>query len=106
MSPLYEFAYRRLSGEAAHPTLTSLERHIGRGSAGQIKTLTFRPQREGLESILSASIFAILAAMDTLGEVFTHLDMRDTIAAHNARHHALSPSAPDSPVMGSDQTDS
>ena len=96
MGPLYEFVYRRLSGDAAHPTIASLERHVGRGDIGQLKKLTFSPQREGLESILSASIFALLAAMDALVDVFARQDIRDKVATYNTRHHALSPSSADS----------
>lgn len=96
MAPLYEFVYRRLSGDAAHPTLASLERHVGRGDIGQLQKLTFSPQRDGLESILTASICALLAAMDTLADVFARQDIRDKVTTYNARHYALSTGVADS----------
>lgn len=89
MDPLYEVVYRSLSGDAAHPSLASIERHFGRNGAGQVEKLLFSPQRDGMEKVLSAAISAFLAALEALGEVFPRDDIRAMINTFNARHHAL-----------------
>lgn len=91
MDFLYEFVYRRLSGEHGHPTLTSLEWHFSRGEFGLVDSLTFKPQRAGLETVLTSTICALLAAMEAVSDVFERPDIREAVRALNARHHALSP---------------
>lgn len=89
MDPLYEVVYRTLSGDAAHPSLTSIERHFGRNDSGQVERLIFSPQRDGMEKVLSAAICAFLAALGALGVVFPRDDIMVMIETFNARHHAL-----------------
>lgn len=94
MDPLYEVVYRMLSGDAAHPSIASIERHFGRNDSGQVEKLIFSPQRDGMEKVLSAAIVAFLAALEALGCVFPEHDIRTMADMFNARHHALGSPAP------------
>ncbi|MGE8704014.1 MAG: DUF5677 domain-containing protein [Achromobacter sp.] len=89
MDGLYDVVYRQLSGDAAHVSLASVERHVARGASGRIERLIFGPQRDGLESILSAATSALLGAMEVLHDVFPIHDIRQAIDEHNARHHSI-----------------
>ncbi|WP_186071818.1 DUF5677 domain-containing protein [Burkholderia gladioli] len=89
LDTLYEIVYRRLSGDAAHPTLASMERHFGRDNAGQVVRLLFGPQRDGMESILSAAMFAFLAVMSAMNIVFDLPEFHRVIDQYNGRLQAL-----------------
>lgn len=69
MEKLYEVVYRQLSGESAHPTITSLEKHFRRTN-GTVEKLTFSPQRDGVEQALSMSITAVLFSMEAVCKIF------------------------------------
>lgn len=90
LDPLYQVVYRKLSGDSAHASLESMNRHLVRNTSGCIERLKFSPQRDGLESILSAAIAAFLGAMEVLNLVFPQSNIGQIINVHNARHHALS----------------
>ncbi|KVF06003.1 hypothetical protein WJ05_27065 [Burkholderia vietnamiensis] len=90
LDPLYQVVYRKLSGDSAHASLESMKRHFVRNASGRIEKLKFSPQRDGLESILSAAIAAFLGAMEVLHVVFPQDNIREAVNVHNVRHHALS----------------
>lgn len=92
MEPLYNVVYRHLSDHAAHPSVKSIGRHIYRGSSNRIQNLIFAPQREGLESILSAAITTLIAALEALTILFPLPDIREAIRIHDKRHHELASS--------------
>lgn len=89
MDPLYDTVYRQLSGNAAHPSITSAERHVVRDAQKQIEKLSFSPQREGLEQTFSCAIFALLCAMEATGKVFERQDIQAAVEHFNARHQIL-----------------
>ncbi|WP_394474797.1 DUF5677 domain-containing protein [Ralstonia mannitolilytica] len=89
LDPLYQVVYRKLSGDSAHASLESMKRHLIRNASGHIEKLKFSPQRDGLELVLSAAIAAFLGALGVLYQVFPQDNIRQTVDAHNARHHAL-----------------
>ncbi|HEF4776638.1 TPA: hypothetical protein SAP37_001645 [Burkholderia multivorans] len=91
LDPLYQVVYRKLSGDSAHASLESMNRHLVRNASGRIEKLKFSPQRDGIEHILSAAIAAFLGAMEVLYVIFPQDEIRLTIDVHNTRHHALSP---------------
>ncbi len=91
LDPLYQVVYRQLSGDSAHASLESMNRHLVRNASGRIEKLKFSPQRDGLEQILSAAITAFLAALEMLYVVFQQDEIRLAIDVHNTRHHELSP---------------
>ncbi|CAN7766006.1 DUF5677 domain-containing protein [Cupriavidus necator] len=90
LDPLYQVVYRKLSGDSAHASLESMNRHLARNASGRIEKLKFSPQRDGLEHILSAAIAAFLGAMEVLYLIFPQDNIRLTVDVHNTRHHALS----------------
>jgi hypothetical protein len=89
MDPLYQVVYRQLSGDSAHPSVTSSGRHIVRGDGGHVEKLIFQPQRDGMEHTLSAAIAAFLGAMVAVSMVFSRSDIAATVDTYNALHHAL-----------------
>jgi len=89
MDPLYEVLYRDISGNAAHPSLASAERHIVRNASGDIEKMKFKPEREGLEKTLSMAITAVLGAAEPMGIIFERDDVRPFVDILNARHLAL-----------------
>jgi hypothetical protein len=89
LDPLYQVVYRKLSGDSAHATLESMNRHLVRNASGRIEKLRFSPQRDGLENILSAAIAAFLGALEALYLIFPHDNIRQAVDAHNTRHHTL-----------------
>jgi len=90
LDPLYQVVYRKLSGDSAHASLESMNRHLVRNVSGRIEKLKFSPQRDGLEYILSAAITAFLGAMEVLYLIFPQDNIGLTVNVHNRRHHALS----------------
>ncbi|MQA38633.1 DUF5677 domain-containing protein [Rugamonas aquatica] len=90
MGALYEVVYRQLSGDAAHPSVASSERHIVRGADRGIEKLIFQPQREGMEKMLSCAIIALLGAWQAVGVIFNRSDIPPAIELYNMRHQALS----------------
>jgi len=90
LDPLYQVVYRKLSGDSAHASLESMNRHLVRNATGRVEKLRFSPQRGGLEHIFSAAIAAILGAMEVLYLIFPQDNIRQTVDVHNIRHHALS----------------
>lgn len=87
MDPLYEVVYRQLSGDSAHPSIASSERHFARNVLGNVEKLTFSPQRDGLEKALSVSITGLLGAKEAVGTVFNLGDVGGVVIALNADHH-------------------
>lgn len=69
MEKLYQVVYRQLSGDAAHPSITSIEKHFARND-GAVEKLIFSPQRDGIEEALSVSIAAVMFAMEAVCEIF------------------------------------
>lgn len=92
LDPLYDVVFRKLSGESAHPSLQSIERHIRRAANGRIEGLAFKPQLDLLPSILSAAISAILGAVEIVAVLFKDKEVRAIFEQYNARHHALAES--------------
>ena len=90
MEALYDTVYRQLSGNAAHPSVASSERHIMRGIDGSVENLIFKPQRNGVEQALSVALFAFLSALEALGVIFKRADINTTVELYNIRHQALS----------------
>jgi len=64
MTDLYLTVYRQTSGDAAHVTLNSLNRHIVSDAAGNIMGFKFSPTLDGIADTLSASIAALLCATE------------------------------------------
>ncbi|MDO8070007.1 DUF5677 domain-containing protein [Janthinobacterium sp. SUN176] len=90
MEALYDTVYRQLSGNAAHPSVASSERHIMRGIGGNVENLIFKPQRNGVEKALSVALFAFLSALEAIGVIFKRADIQTTVELYNIRHQALS----------------
>jgi hypothetical protein len=80
MTDLYLTVYRETSGDAAHVTLRSLERHIVSDTSGNIVGFQFRPHPEEVAETLSASIAALLYATEAkilgLGDTATDQALR------------------------------
>lgn len=89
MDALYEVVYRQLSGDAAHPSVMSSERHLVRGTDRKIKKLTFQPQRDGMEKMLSCAIFGIIGAWEALAIIFQRSDIGANATLYTARYQAL-----------------
>ncbi|MEO6934942.1 MAG: DUF5677 domain-containing protein [Collimonas sp.] len=67
---LYDTVFRGISGDAAHPTIGALTRHIYQDEAGKISDLRFEPVQEDLPHTLSMSISTLLHALMPISEVF------------------------------------
>lgn len=89
MEPLYQVVYRQLSGNSAHPSITTSERHFARNALGNVEKLSFSPQRDGLEKALSVSITGLLGAMEAMGTIFNLREVDDAVNALNADHQNL-----------------
>lgn len=79
MDTLFEVVYRQLSGDSAHPTVTTCNRHLVHNQHGVVEKLTFQPQRAGLENILTAALTAMLGAMEAISRVFERADIEATV---------------------------
>jgi hypothetical protein len=64
MVDLYITVYRQTSADAAHVTLTSLDRHVRSDSAGEILGFQFRPNTEETVDSLSMAIAVLLKATE------------------------------------------
>lgn len=89
MDPLYEVVYRQPSGDSAHPSIASCERHLVRDARKRVEKLIFKPQRDGLERTLSSAIVPLLGAMEALSHVFARSDIAGTVDTYNAHHQRL-----------------
>lgn len=89
MDPLYEVVYRQLSGDSAHPSIASCERHLVRDASKKVERLVFKPQRDGLERTLSSAIVPLRGAMEALSHVFSRPDIAATVDTYNAHHQRL-----------------
>lgn len=89
MERLYEIVYRKLSGEAAHPSLASIERHFRRDEQGLIAQLIFAPQVDGLSDLLGSAVTAGLANLQALAETFRRTDIADIYKTFNDRHRII-----------------
>src|SRR5690606_15522694 len=75
LEALYHVVFRKLSGEAAHVSLSSVERYFHRGPHQRVEKLVFRPTRDGLTSTLSAAVTALLGCLSALVAVFPRPDI-------------------------------
>jgi hypothetical protein len=73
MSEVYETVYRDLCDRAAHPSLTSLVRHITHNSADKIDSLRFRPDGTDTQGIILA-LAAVLPVVIGVGKIFPIAD--------------------------------
>jgi hypothetical protein len=64
MTDLYFTVYRQTSGDAAHVSLRSLERHVAADSSGTPLGFRFHPDTTGIPDTLSAAIAALLHASE------------------------------------------
>jgi hypothetical protein len=64
MTDLYFTVYRQTSGDAAHVSLRSLDRHVAVDSAGTIHGFRYQPDIDGVPDTLSAAIAALLHASE------------------------------------------
>jgi hypothetical protein len=64
MTDLYLTVYRRTSGDAAHVSLQSLDRHIASNDSGAIAGFQFRPFLEDTVDTLSSAIAALCHATE------------------------------------------
>jgi hypothetical protein len=64
MTDLYLTVYRQTSGDAAHVSLRSLDRHVAADSTGTIHGFRYQPDIVGVPDTLSAAIAALLHASE------------------------------------------
>ena len=64
LTDLYMTVYRETSGDAAHVSLKSLERHVVIDKEGTIRGFRFHPEIEGVADTLSQAIAALLHATE------------------------------------------
>jgi hypothetical protein len=64
MTDLYFTVYRQTSGDAAHVSLRSLDRHVAADSSGTVVGFRFHPDIDGVPDTLSAAIAALLHASE------------------------------------------
>jgi hypothetical protein len=67
---LYDTVFRGISGDAAHPTIGALTRHIYQDEAGEICDLRFEPVQEDLPHTLSMATSTLLHTLMPISEVF------------------------------------
>jgi hypothetical protein len=84
MGKIYNL-YREISGDSAHPSLLSTERHIRRDATGRVSRLLFLPQRDGLTKVLYDTCGALLGALEAAGRVFGREDIQQLVEAYCAR---------------------
>lgn len=89
MDPLYEFMYREISGNSAHPSLSSAERHIERDSNGNVEGLCFKPVRIGMKKTISLAITALLGATHAIGQAFESANVQKCVENWNDQHSQL-----------------
>lgn len=70
MSDVYETVYRDLCDRAAHPSLSSLLRHVTQDGEGNIVGLRFGPETAETRNVILAMITALFPSVHGLGEVF------------------------------------
>jgi len=74
MSEIYETFYRDLCNRAAHPSLSSLQRHMTRNADNEIDGLSFAPEKTETRNIILGLITALHPAVDGAGKVFPMTD--------------------------------
>lgn len=88
---LYNTAYRMLSGDAAHTSVLSLERHVRTNAASEIIGLQFGPNPNEVPDTLSAAIPVMLNATHTVTALFDLPQYKARLDKTLATWQAMSP---------------
>jgi hypothetical protein len=70
MSDVYETIYRDLCDRAAHPSLSSLLRHVTQDAEGNIVGLRFGPETAETQNVILAMMTALFPSVHGLGTIF------------------------------------
>ena len=89
MSVLYDTVYRGTSGDAAHVTIDSINRHLKKDNEQNITGLSFRPESNGLNDTISCAISALLFSLNALGTSLRRIDYEQIVEIYNAKWKAL-----------------
>lgn len=89
ISVLYDTVYRKTSGDAAHVTVDSLNRHLQRDLEQNITGLSFQPETKDLNDTLSGAISALLFSLFALGKTFGRNEYEQVVKIYTAKWKAL-----------------
>ncbi len=67
---IYNTVYRSTSGDAAHPTLNALNRHLKADKNGLIEATVFKPDWTDFDDTILAGAFAFLYCMEAITTIF------------------------------------
>ena len=81
MRSLYDTVYRGISGDAAHPSIDALNRHLRADAAGTIEATTFRPEAGDVADTLSAGVSSCLFAIEAVARIFETTKLDDDLQA-------------------------
>lgn len=97
---LYNGVFRVTSGDAAHTTLDSLNRHIRVDENGDIAGMKFGPSSDDLPTTLSDAISVLGFALHAVADLFQIPDLIDDLAVAVAEFKALGAAADYKPKQG------
>ncbi|WP_175805410.1 DUF5677 domain-containing protein [Burkholderia ambifaria] len=86
---LYNGVYRLTSGDAAHTTLDSLNRHIRVDSNGDIAGMKFGPSGDDLPQTLADAMSVLGFALHAVADLFQIPDLIDNLTSAVAEYKAL-----------------
>jgi hypothetical protein len=86
---VYNAVYRATSTDAAHTSITALERHIRADATGNIQSMIVGPEVGDLTDTISVAITMLLLAIEASTELFGILAFRDEIRDCKDRWQAL-----------------
>ncbi|MCC2959980.1 DUF5677 domain-containing protein [Massilia sp. IC2-278] len=84
----YTLVYRPLSGDAAHPTVDAMQRHIESLEGVGIK-LIFKPQADDLVPTLQIAATALLTCFEAAAEAFSNAEMQAFADIWHMRQHDM-----------------
>lgn len=86
---IYNTIYRGLSGDAAHPTLDALNRHLKSDDAGNIEATVFRPERVELDDTLMAGVFGCLYCIEAIAKIFQSILFDTELSSCRGKYQQL-----------------
>lgn len=89
LTSIYNAVYRVTSTDAAHTSISALERHVRTDASGQIHSLTVGPEVGDLPDTISVAITMLSLGIEAATELFGITHFADEFRNCNARWQAL-----------------
>ena len=86
---IYNAVYRATSGDAAHTSMTALERHIRADAAGNIQSMTVGPEVGDLTDTISAAITVLSLVIEASTKLFAVQKFTNDLRECMAKWQAL-----------------